>query len=60
MKGTIHLGISRGDRQFATQCFDLAVVTQAPTPEELALNIPRLTDVHGLRRFLSAEPNCGI
>jgi hypothetical protein len=46
MRRTIQLRISKGERQFVAECLDLPVVTQAPTLDELALNI---REASGLR-----------
>lgn len=46
MKRTIQVRISRGDRQFAAECLDLPVVTQAATLDELASNIREAIGLH--------------
>jgi len=46
MKKAVHVRISRGDRRFAAECLDLPMVTQAPTLDELALNIPEDIGLH--------------
>jgi predicted RNase H-like HicB family nuclease len=46
MKRTIQVRIGRGDRQFVAECLDLPVVTQAPTLDELALNIREAIGLH--------------
>jgi len=38
--------ISKGERQFVAECLDLPVVTQAPTLDELALNIREAIGLH--------------
>lgn len=39
MKRIIHVRIFQGEKQFVAECFDLPVVTQAPTLDELMANI---------------------
>ena len=39
MKRIIHVRISRGDKYFVAECFDLPVVTQAATLDELMTNV---------------------
>ena len=46
MKRTIQVRISKGDRQFVTECLDLPVVTQAVTLDELANNIREAISLH--------------
>ena len=46
MKRTIQVRISHGERQFVAECLDLPVVTQAPTLDELALNIREAIGLH--------------
>ncbi len=46
MKRTIQVRISKGDRQFVAECLDLPVVTQAPTLDELAINIREAIGLH--------------
>ena len=46
MKRTIQVRISRGERQFIAECFDLPVVTQAPTLDELTVNIREAISLH--------------
>jgi predicted RNase H-like HicB family nuclease len=46
VKRTIQVRISRGERQFIAECFDLPVVTQAPTLDELAVNIREAIGLH--------------
>jgi predicted RNase H-like HicB family nuclease len=52
MKRTIQVRISRGDHQFVAECLDLPVVTQAPTLDELAVNIREAIGLH-----LEGEPS---
>jgi predicted RNase H-like HicB family nuclease len=46
MMRTIHVRISRGERQFVAECLDLPVVTQAPSLDELAANIREAIGLH--------------
>ena len=46
MKRTIQVRITKGERQFVAECLDLPVVTQAPTLDELALNIREAIGLH--------------
>ena len=46
MKKTIQVRISKGDRQFVAECLDLPVVTQAPTLDELFVNIREAVGLH--------------
>jgi predicted RNase H-like HicB family nuclease len=46
MKRTIQVRITKGERQFVAECLDLPVVTQAPTPDELADNIREAIGLH--------------
>jgi predicted RNase H-like HicB family nuclease len=46
MKRTIQVRISRGERQFVAECLDLPVVTQAPSLDELAVNIRDAIGLH--------------
>ena len=39
MKRIIQVRIFRGEKQFIAECFDLPVVTQAPTLDQLMSNI---------------------
>ncbi len=39
MKRTIQFSIRRGETQYVADCLDLPIVTQAPTLDQLALNI---------------------
>ena len=46
MKRTIQVRISKGDRQFVTECLDLPVITQAHTLDELFVNIREAIGLH--------------
>ena len=46
MKRTIQVRISKGERQFIAECLDLPVVTQAPSLDELAVNIREAIGLH--------------
>jgi predicted RNase H-like HicB family nuclease len=46
VKRIVRVRISRGQRQFVAESLDLAVVTQAPTPDELAVNIREAIGLH--------------
>ncbi|MBM3745251.1 MAG: type II toxin-antitoxin system HicB family antitoxin [Acidobacteria bacterium] len=46
MKRTIQVRISRGEKQFVAECLDLPVVTEAPTLDELAVNIREAIALH--------------
>jgi len=46
MKRTIHVRVSRGEKQYVAECLDLPVVTQAPTLDQLALNIQEAISLH--------------
>jgi len=39
MKRTIQVRVFRGENQFVADCLDLPVVTQAPTLDQLTINI---------------------
>jgi len=39
MKRIIHVRVFQGDKQFVAECFDLPVVTQAATLDELMANV---------------------
>ena len=39
MKRTIQVRIFRGEHQYVAECLDLPVVTEAPTLDQLAVNI---------------------
>lgn len=46
MKRTIQVRISKGERQIVAECLDLPVVTQAPSLDELAVNIRESIALH--------------
>jgi predicted RNase H-like HicB family nuclease len=46
VKRTIQVRIFRGERQYVAECLDLPVVTEAPTLDELALNIREAIALH--------------
>jgi len=46
LKRTIQVRISRGEKQFVAECLDLPVVTEAPTLDELAVNIREAIALH--------------
>jgi predicted RNase H-like HicB family nuclease len=46
VKRTLQFRVFRGDDQYVAQCVDLAVVTQAPTLDELAANIREALALH--------------
>ncbi len=46
MKRTIQVRIFRGERQYVAECLDLPLVTQAPTLDELAINIREAIALH--------------
>jgi predicted RNase H-like HicB family nuclease len=46
LKRTIQVWISSGEHQFIAECLDLPVITQAPTLDELALNIREAISLH--------------
>ncbi len=39
MKRIIHVRVTRGDKYFVAECFDLPLVTQARTLDELMTNV---------------------
>ena len=39
MKRIIHVRVFRGDKYFVAECFDLPVITQATTLDELMTNV---------------------
>ena len=47
MKRTIHVRITKGERQFVAECLDLPVATQAATLDELVFNIREAIGLHG-------------
>ena len=58
MKRTIQVRISNGEHQFVAECLDLPVVTQAPTLDELAVNIREAIGLHLEGEDLSALGFC--
>jgi predicted RNase H-like HicB family nuclease len=63
VKRIVRVRISRGQRQFVAESLDVAVVTQAPTPDELAVNIREAIGLHLEGESLaepgfSENPNC--
>jgi predicted RNase H-like HicB family nuclease len=46
MRRTIQVRITRGESQYVAECLDLPVVTQAPTLDELAVNIREAIALH--------------
>jgi predicted RNase H-like HicB family nuclease len=46
MKRIIQVRIFRGERQYVAECLDLPVVTEAPTLDELAVNIQEAISLH--------------
>ena len=46
MKRTIQVRIFRGEKQYVAECLDLPVVTEAPTLDELAVNIREAIALH--------------
>ena len=46
MKRTIQVRIFRGEKQYVSECLDLPVVTEAPTLDELAVNIREAIALH--------------
>jgi len=46
MKRTIQVRIFRGDLNYVAECLDLPVVTEAPTLDELAVNIREAIALH--------------
>jgi hypothetical protein len=46
VKRTIQVRIFRGERQYVAECLDLPVVTEAPTLDELAVNIREAIALH--------------
>ena len=46
MKRTIQVRIFRGEKQYVAECLDLPVVTQAPTLDQLAINIREAISLH--------------
>ncbi len=46
MRRIIQVRITRGESQYVAECLDLPVVTQAPTLDELAVNIREAIALH--------------
>ncbi len=46
MKRTIQVRVFRDDNLYVAECLDLPVVTQAPTLDQLALNIREAIALH--------------
>lgn len=46
MRRIIQFRVFRGQDQYVAECFDLPVVTQAPTLDELAANIQEALELH--------------
>ena len=46
MKRTIQVRVFRGEKQYVAECMDLPVVTEAPTLDQLALNIREAIGLH--------------
>jgi predicted RNase H-like HicB family nuclease len=46
MNRIIHVRVFRGDKYFVAECFDLPVVTQAATLDELMVNIKEAIALH--------------
>ena len=46
MKRTIQARIFRGEMQYVAECLDLPVVTEAPTLDQLAVNIREAIALH--------------
>jgi len=46
VKRTIQVRIFRGEKQYVAECLDLPVVTEAPTLDELAVNIREAIALH--------------
>ncbi|MBK5295072.1 MAG: type II toxin-antitoxin system HicB family antitoxin [Acidobacteriia bacterium] len=46
MQRTIQVRILRAEKQYAAECLDLPVVTEAPTRNELAVNIREAIALH--------------
>ena len=59
MKRTIQVREFRGESQYVAECLDLLVVTQAPTLDQLAVNIREAIAVHlnGEESAESSEPS---
>lgn len=46
MKRTIQVRVFKGEKQYVAECLDLPVVTEAPTLDQLALNIQEAIALH--------------
>ncbi len=46
MKRTIQVRIFRGEKQYVAECLDLPVVTEAPTLDQLTVNIREAIALH--------------
>jgi len=46
MKRTIQVRVFRGEKQYVAECLDLPVVTEAPTLDQLAVNIQEAIALH--------------
>ena len=46
LKRTIQVRIFRGEKQYVAECLDLPVVTEAPTLDELTVNIREAIALH--------------
>ena len=46
MKRTIQVRVFKGEKQFVAECMDLPVVTEAPTLDQLALNVREAIGLH--------------
>jgi predicted RNase H-like HicB family nuclease len=46
VKRTIQVRVFRGEKQYVAECLDLPVVTEAPTLDQLALNIQEAIALH--------------
>jgi predicted RNase H-like HicB family nuclease len=46
VKRTIQVRVFRGEKQYVAECLDFPVVTEAPTLDQLALNIQEAIALH--------------
>jgi len=46
MKRTIEVRVFRGEKRYVAECLDLPVVTEAPTLDQLAVNIQEAIALH--------------
>ncbi len=46
VKRTIQVRIFRGERQYVAECLDFPIVTEAPTLDELTVNIREAIALH--------------